>query len=64
MAINVKDTHLLDEAAIHVAAGPGKEDRILEGSYIELRDRRRKGQKPSEQEPQGAGDDYLPDFLK
>ena len=64
MAINVKDTHLLDEAAIQVVAGHGKEDRILKGSYIELRDRRRKDSKPSGQEPQGAGDDYLPDFLK
>lgn len=64
MAINVKDTHLLDEAAIQVVAGPGKEDRIIEGSYIELRARRRKLREPSEQETQGAGDDYLPDFLK
>jgi ferredoxin len=64
MAINVKDKHILDEAAIRVVAGPGKEDRIIKGSYIELRDRRRKSQKPGEQEAQGAGDDYLPDFLK
>jgi len=64
MAINVKDTHLLDEAAIKVVAGPGKEDRILKGSYIELRDRRSKASKPNEQEPQSTEDDYLPDFLK
>ena len=64
MAINVKDTHLLDEAAIQVVAGPGKEDRILKGSYIELRDRRRKRQKSDGQEHKGAEDDYLPDFLK
>ncbi len=64
MAINVKDKHLLDESAIQVVAGSGKEDRILKGSYIELRDRRTKRQKPSEKKPQGAGEDYLPDFLK
>lgn len=64
MAINVKDKHLLDEAAIRVVAGFGKEDRIFSGSYVDLRDQRRKRRKPSEQELQGAGDEYLPDFLQ
>jgi NAD-dependent dihydropyrimidine dehydrogenase PreA subunit len=36
-AINVKDKHLLSRSAIIVEAGEGKEDRMMEGSYIELR---------------------------
>jgi len=35
--INVKDKGLLQESAIIVYAGPGKEDRILEGTYTKLR---------------------------
>ena len=36
-AINVKEEKLLDESAIIVRAGQGKEDRLMTGSYIELR---------------------------
>ena len=36
-AINVKEKKLLKESAIIVEAGPGKEDRMCHGSYIELR---------------------------
>lgn len=67
MAINVKDKHILDKAAIQVVAGPGKEDRIIKGSYIEMRNQRMVHNKPDEQsteESQSEGDDYLPDFLK
>ena len=35
--INVKTKHLLTESAIVVEAGPGKEDRLTAGSYLELR---------------------------
>lgn len=36
-AINVKDKQLLSRSAIIVEAGEGKEDRMMHGSYIELR---------------------------
>jgi NAD-dependent dihydropyrimidine dehydrogenase PreA subunit len=35
--INVKDRHVLTESAIIVEAGEGKEDRLMSGSYLELR---------------------------
>jgi len=35
--INVKEKRLLTESAIIVEAGPGKEDRLMSGSYLELR---------------------------
>ncbi len=35
--INVKATGLLDRSAIVIEAGPGKEDRLITGSYRELR---------------------------
>lgn len=37
-AINVKQRHLLSASAIVVEAGPGKEDRLMSGSYVALRD--------------------------
>jgi ferredoxin len=36
--INVKDKGLLSESAIIIEAGKGKEDRLMHGSYIELRE--------------------------
>ncbi len=36
--INVKERGLLAESAIIIEAGPGKEDRLMSGSYIELRE--------------------------
>jgi ferredoxin len=35
--INVKDRHVLSASAIIVEAGEGKEDRMMTGSYLELR---------------------------
>lgn len=35
--INVKEKHLLGESAIVIRAGDGNEDRIMHGSYVELR---------------------------
>jgi hypothetical protein len=50
-----------------VVAGLGKEDRMTRGSYLALRDQRAQ-QRRNEQKkgsPQdGAGSEYLPDFLK
>jgi NAD-dependent dihydropyrimidine dehydrogenase PreA subunit len=61
-AINVKDKKLLGESAIKVSTGPGKEDRIVTGSYIELRTERINRTK--QQHPEAPNDDYLPDFLR
>ncbi len=36
-AINVREKKLIDSSAIVVLAGPGREDRMFEGSYRELR---------------------------
>lgn len=39
-AINVKERHVLSDSAIIVEAGEGKEDRLLTGSYRQLREQR------------------------
>jgi len=65
-SINVKSRKLLDRSAIRVVAGPGKEDRIVSGSYLALREERTRQQRQQqgrvEEIPGGA--EYLPDFLK
>ena len=65
-AINVKAKGLLAESAILVEAGEGKEDRLMHGSYVALRQEERR-QKEAEQrkllERSGAESGYLPDFL-
>ncbi len=48
-AINVKEERLLFESAIIVKAGEGREDRLMVGSYIELRNQKRT-QRPLMQE--------------
>lgn len=66
-AFNVKTNHLLDESAIVVEAGPGKEDRIMSGSYVALREaetRQREAERAKETEAEPDGGSYLPDFLK
>jgi ferredoxin len=50
-AINVKEKKLLKISAIVVAAGPGNEDRLRQGSYLQLR------QAESEQRANNASDD-------
>jgi ferredoxin len=60
--INVKAKGLLKETAIWVEAGPGKEDRISKGSYVDLRFQEKK--KREAEAPKAASDSYLPDFLK
>ena len=59
-SINVKTKHLLASSAIVVEAGSGKEDRMLSGSYLALREQERKQNVPLP----GAADSYLPSFLK
>ncbi|MCU0913871.1 MAG: 4Fe-4S binding protein [Planctomycetes bacterium] len=66
-AINVKAKRLLPRAAIRVCAGVGKEDRVLTGSYVALREqraRRRRDEERARRPAQDAGNAYLPDFLK
>ena len=56
--INVLAEKVLDETAIRVVAGPGKEDRLMSGSYRALRESEQK------RPPAPDGDTYLPEFLK
>ena len=64
-AVNVVEKHLLSHSAIVIEAGEGKEDRLMQGSYIALRESetQERAKLRQQQEP-GAGDGYLPDFLK
>lgn len=61
-AINVREQHLLVRSAVQVEAGPDREDRLMTGSYIALREKERKAQNPTSSDP--ATDSYLPDFLQ
>lgn len=66
-AINAKTKHLLDESAIVIEAGPGKEDRMMTGSYLALREaeeRQRDVERAKEAEDEPEGGSYLPDFLR
>ena len=66
-AINVKTKHLLGESAIVIQAGPGKEDRIMSGSYIALREaeeQQREAERAKEMEAEPDKGGYLPDFLR
>jgi len=63
-AMNVKNEHLLDASAIVIHAGPGREDRLFNGSYVDLRKRR---QSPTNNTPgrtDAPVENYLPDFLR
>jgi NAD-dependent dihydropyrimidine dehydrogenase PreA subunit len=61
-AVNVTDKKLLGASAVTVMAGPGREDRIVAGSYRELQRQRQERNKPL---PTTTTEDaYLPDFLR
>jgi NAD-dependent dihydropyrimidine dehydrogenase PreA subunit len=62
--INVKLQGQLDQSAILVAAGPGKEDRLNSGSYVQLREQERRVRQPQEPASGSSSESYLPDFLK
>ena len=65
--INVLAEKLLDEEAIRVEAGPGKEDRLMTGSYVALREaerKKREAERLKREDAGGASASYLPDFLK
>ena len=60
-AVNVLQKELLTRAAIIVEAGTDKEDRLVDGSYIELRQAEAQRRAAPTSPPAG---DYLPDFLR
>jgi len=63
--INVLDKHLLSSSAIVISAGDGKEDRILSGSYMALREQEHARDEAARQsQSETSPDGYLPDFLK
>jgi polyferredoxin len=65
--INVVAEKLLDETAVRIEAGPGKEDRLMTGSYVALREaehKKREADRLKREGASGARDSYLPDFLK
>ena len=63
-AMNVKNERLLDASAIVIQAGPGREDRIFTGSYVELRRRRQQNPAATPGQKNAPAEDYLPDFLR
>jgi len=66
-AINHKQKGLLQESAIVVRAGPGREDRLQQGSYLALRAAeaaQREERRRTVQEAAGTTGGYLPSFLE
>ena len=63
-SINARTKKLLPESAIIVEAGEGKEDRMMSGSYLALRERQRqRDSAPARDAVPGAPLKYLPNFL-
>jgi MauM/NapG family ferredoxin protein len=62
--INVQLKQLLADTAIHIVAGPGKEDRRFQGSYRKPREDGRPNQSAAQPPARATNDAYLPDFLK
>ncbi len=65
--VNALEKRLLPATAVRVRAGEGREDRIAGGSYIALRAaeaKEREERLAAENRLRGAGDEYLPDFLR
>lgn len=60
-AINVKEKHLLTSSAIVIEAGFGKEDRLMSGSYIQLREKERRRRLPSRNA--GGSEFFVPEPL-
>ena len=59
--INVSEKRLLQQSAVIVEAGAGKEDRIYTGSYVELRgaEKSHRGKQEYKKPPQPTSDSYL-----
>jgi len=62
--INVAEKKLLSESAIIIEAGEGKEDRMLHGSYLALRQEEAKQREQERAAKAESGNSYLPDFLQ
>ena len=64
-AVNARQRGLLDVSAVVVETGEGKEDRLVQGSYVELRKAEERVRKAEQQQQhdESGGDSYLPDFL-
>ena len=58
---NVKQKELLDESAIIVEPGEGKEDRLMSGSYVELRRQERQVRRGESGRKAGQGDYFVPE---
>lgn len=63
-AVNVGAKSLLEESAIIIEAGDGKEDRLMRGSYVALRTAEARQRVDEQKKKSGPGGGYLPDFLK
>ena len=61
-AINVKEKHLLTESAIIIEAGPGKEDRLMTGSYIALREQEAEAREAERLQEVGDNEFFVPDM--
>ncbi len=61
-AAHVVNTKQLRESAVRVIAGPGREDRIVAGSYRDLQLERRQRARPRQID--STESEYLPDFLR
>jgi Pyruvate/2-oxoacid:ferredoxin oxidoreductase delta subunit len=65
--INALEKGLLGKTAILVEAGEGKEDRLMGGSYLALREERERRKREADEarsRAAGASDEYLPEFLR
>jgi ferredoxin len=62
--INVVEKQLLSTSAIVVEAGEGKEDRLLHGSYVALRESEARQRAKQQSNSSDEGSSYLPDFLE
>jgi ferredoxin len=61
---HVMGTGLLERSAIVIEAGPGKEDRLLSGSYLALREQEAADRRREQAERAKKAGGYLPDFLQ
>jgi len=62
--INVASKGFLDASAIIIEAGEGREDRLMSGSYVELRERERQAKAKARAAGTEAESSYLPEFLQ
>ncbi len=62
-ALNVKEKHLLGQSAIVVETGEGREDRLMTGSYINLRQQeaKLKAEQARRRQEEGGNEYFVPD---